>query len=218
MVADHQGGGHQGGVKLRHSAPLFAVAVLRDGTALLTFYAHPPSHCCLGDKWKPGESMRLRDVAVALAGRGSLAGVAAARAETYPSKPINLIVPFPAGGPTDTVARIISDHMKDTLGQSVLVETVTGAGATIGVGRVAGAPPDGYTLSVGQAVFFLLNDQLCYHIGMPLAAKNDTCNFIFARLVERYFLREIRALQVNTEPGDRDAVQALLVHKLHRHR
>jgi tripartite-type tricarboxylate transporter receptor subunit TctC len=92
--------------------------------------------------------MRLRDVAVALA--VVLAGVAAARAETYPSKPINLIVPFPAGGPTDTVARIIGDHMKDTLGQSILVETVTGAGATIGVGRVVGAPPDGYTLIVGN--------------------------------------------------------------------
>jgi tripartite-type tricarboxylate transporter receptor subunit TctC len=96
--------------------------------------------------------MRFRNVAVALAVvlAGLLSGLAAARAETYPSKPITLIVPFPAGGPTDTVARIISDHMKDTLGQSVLVETVTGAGATIGVGRVAGASPDGYTLSVGN--------------------------------------------------------------------
>ena len=74
-------------------------------------------------------------------------GLAGAHAETYPSKPITLIVPFPAGGPTDTIARIMSDHMKDTLGQSILVETVTGAGATIGVGRVVGAPPDGYTLS-----------------------------------------------------------------------
>src|SRR5258708_5011442 len=96
--------------------------------------------------------MRLRNVVVALAVvvAGLLSGLAAVRAQTYPSKPINLIVPFPAGGPTDTVARIISDHMKDTLGQSILVETVTGAGATIGVGRVAGAPPDGYTLSIGN--------------------------------------------------------------------
>jgi tripartite-type tricarboxylate transporter receptor subunit TctC len=77
-------------------------------------------------------------------------GLAGAQAQTYPSKPINLIVPFPAGGPTDTIARIISDHMKDTLGQAILVETVTGAGATIGVGRVVGAPPDGYTLGIGN--------------------------------------------------------------------
>ena len=80
----------------------------------------------------------------------AVAGAVGAQAETYPSKPINLIVPFPAGGPTDTVARIMSEHMGKTLGQSILVETVTGAGATIGVGRVVGAPPDGYTLSVGN--------------------------------------------------------------------
>jgi tripartite-type tricarboxylate transporter receptor subunit TctC len=77
-------------------------------------------------------------------------GLAGARAETYPSKPITLIVPFPAGGPTDAIARIISDHMKDTLGQSILVETVTGAGATIGVGRVVNAAPDGYTVGIGN--------------------------------------------------------------------
>ena len=77
-------------------------------------------------------------------------GMAGAQAETYPSKPITLIVPFPAGGPTDTVARIMSDHMKDTLGQPILVETVTGAGATIGVGRVVNAAPDGYTLGIGN--------------------------------------------------------------------
>jgi tripartite-type tricarboxylate transporter receptor subunit TctC len=79
-----------------------------------------------------------------------LAGVVAARAETYPSKPITMIVPFPAGGPTDTVARIMSEHMRGTLGQSLLVETVTGAGATIGVGRVVSAPPDGYTIGIGN--------------------------------------------------------------------
>jgi len=77
-------------------------------------------------------------------------GLASAQAQTFPSKPINLIVPFPAGGPTDTIARIVSDHMKDTLGQSILVETVTGAGATIGIGRVVNAAPDGYTLSIGN--------------------------------------------------------------------
>jgi len=77
-------------------------------------------------------------------------GLAGARADTYPSKPITLIVPFPAGGPTDAVARIISDNIKDTLGQSILVETVTGAGATIGVGRVVNAAPDGYTLGIGN--------------------------------------------------------------------
>jgi tripartite-type tricarboxylate transporter receptor subunit TctC len=80
----------------------------------------------------------------------AVAGAAGAQAETYPSKPITLIIPFPAGGPTDTVARIMSEHMSRTLGQSVLDETVTGAGATIGVGRVVSAAPDGYTLSIGN--------------------------------------------------------------------
>jgi tripartite-type tricarboxylate transporter receptor subunit TctC len=79
-----------------------------------------------------------------------LAGMTGVRAETYPSKPITLIVPFPAGGPTDTVARLMSEHMSRTLGQSILVETVTGAGATIGIGRVVSAAPDGYTLIIGN--------------------------------------------------------------------
>ena len=92
--------------------------------------------------------MRILNVVASVA--IALAGVVGAQAETYPSKPINLIVPFPAGGPTDTVARIMSEHMGKTLGQSILVETVTGAGATIGVGRVVSAAPDGYTLSIGN--------------------------------------------------------------------
>ena len=80
----------------------------------------------------------------------ALAGVALAQADTYPSKPVTIIVPFPAGGPTDTIARLMSEHMRQTLGQSVLVETVTGAGATIGVGRAVSAAPDGYTAIVGN--------------------------------------------------------------------
>jgi tripartite-type tricarboxylate transporter receptor subunit TctC len=80
----------------------------------------------------------------------ALATVSGAQAETYPSKPITVIVPFPAGGPTDTIARLMSEHMRTTLNQSILVETVTGAGATIGVGRVVNATPDGYTIGIGN--------------------------------------------------------------------
>jgi tripartite-type tricarboxylate transporter receptor subunit TctC len=61
-----------------------------------------------------------------------------------------MIVPYPAGGPTDTLARILSDHMKFSLGQSVIIENITGAGGSLGVARVARAPPDGYTLSIGH--------------------------------------------------------------------
>src|SRR6266446_9849279 len=70
-----------------------------------------------------------------------------ASAQTYPSRPIIIVVPFAAGGPVDTVARIIADPMRRTLGQPVVVENATGAAGTIGVGRVARAAPDGYTVS-----------------------------------------------------------------------
>jgi tripartite-type tricarboxylate transporter receptor subunit TctC len=86
-------------------------------------------------------------VAVALA---TLAGTAGAAAQSYPSRPITMIVPFAAGGVTDIVARIVSERMKTSLGQSVIVENVSGAGGTIGVTRLYRAAPDGYTLAVGQ--------------------------------------------------------------------
>jgi len=79
-----------------------------------------------------------------------LGGIAAAPAQVYPSRPITMVVPFAAGGPVDTVARILSEPMRATLGQSIIVENVTGAAGSIGVGRVARAAPDGYTLSIGH--------------------------------------------------------------------
>ncbi len=77
-----------------------------------------------------------------------LAGTALA--QTFPARTITMIVPFAAGGPGDTRARVLAEHMRGTLGQPVVVENVTGAGGSIGVGRVAQAPGDGYTLSVGN--------------------------------------------------------------------
>jgi tripartite-type tricarboxylate transporter receptor subunit TctC len=79
-----------------------------------------------------------------------LSGIAVAEAQTYPSRPITLIVPFPPGGSTDTAARIMAERMRATLGQSVVIENVGGAGGSIGVGRVARAAPDGYTFDIGQ--------------------------------------------------------------------
>jgi tripartite-type tricarboxylate transporter receptor subunit TctC len=76
--------------------------------------------------------------------------VAAAAAETYPSRPISIIVPFPAGGPTDTLGRVLADRMKRTLGQNVIIENPTGAAGTIGTTKVARATPDGYTLILGH--------------------------------------------------------------------
>jgi tripartite-type tricarboxylate transporter receptor subunit TctC len=79
-----------------------------------------------------------------------LASVTAAVAQEFPSRPITVVVPFTAGGPTDTVARIIGDRMKTTLGQPIVIENVSGASGSIGAGRVARSTPDGYTLIVGQ--------------------------------------------------------------------
>ena len=79
----------------------------------------------------------------------ALALPAIASAETYPTHPITMVVPFAAGGPVDTYARILSERMRVSLGQPVIVENVAGAGGSIGVGRVARAVPDGYTIVIG---------------------------------------------------------------------
>jgi tripartite-type tricarboxylate transporter receptor subunit TctC len=70
-------------------------------------------------------------------------------AQTYPSRPITIVDPFPAGGPVDTVGRILAERMRTSLGRPLTVENVAGAGGTIGIGRVARAVPDGYTIALG---------------------------------------------------------------------
>jgi tripartite-type tricarboxylate transporter receptor subunit TctC len=77
--------------------------------------------------------------------------VSAVHAQTYPTKSIRIIVPFPPGGPTDIAARIIADHMTRTLGQSTVVENVAGAGGVLGTERVVKSAPDGYTILVGSS-------------------------------------------------------------------
>jgi tripartite-type tricarboxylate transporter receptor subunit TctC len=79
-----------------------------------------------------------------------LALTSAPAAAQYPSKPITVIVPFAAGGPTDVVTRLVGDHMSRTLGQTLVVENIGGAGGTIGMTRAAQAQPDGYTIAVGN--------------------------------------------------------------------
>jgi tripartite-type tricarboxylate transporter receptor subunit TctC len=78
------------------------------------------------------------------------AGTGHAAAQAFPSRPITMIVPLATGGSTDVIGRIVAEGMRATLGQPVIVENVTGAGGTLGVGRVARAAPDGYTISLGQ--------------------------------------------------------------------
>jgi tripartite-type tricarboxylate transporter receptor subunit TctC len=87
---------------------------------------------------------------VAAACLATLATANAAAGQPYPSRPITMVVPFAAGGPNDTAARILIDRMGAALGQSVVVENVTGANGNIGIARVARAAPDGYTIGVGS--------------------------------------------------------------------
>ena len=86
-----------------------------------------------------------------------LAAIAPAAGQSYPSRPVTLVVPFPAGGPLDTSARIIAERMRPALGQPVVVENVGGASGSIGTGRVARAAPDGYTIAVGGMPTHVLN-------------------------------------------------------------
>jgi len=92
----------------------------------------------------------MRAAVLALAFATSLGSVSNANAQTYPARPISMIVPLAPGGSTDVIGRIMAEGMRQVLGQPVIVENVTGAGGTIGVGRVARAAPDGYTFGIGQ--------------------------------------------------------------------
>jgi len=87
--------------------------------------------------------------------------VGAAKAQVYPSRPITIVVPAPAGGPTDSIVRIVAERMRVSLGQIVVVEnTFGGAGGSIGVGRAARAAPDGYTIAIGHWQTFVANGAL----------------------------------------------------------
>jgi tripartite-type tricarboxylate transporter receptor subunit TctC len=86
-----------------------------------------------------------------------------AHGQTYPSKSITAVVPFPAGGPSDVVARIVTEHMSRTLRQQIIIENVSGAGGTLGSARVAAAQPDGYTLLAGS---------MGSHVAAPVLTPN----------------------------------------------
>jgi tripartite-type tricarboxylate transporter receptor subunit TctC len=96
--------------------------------------------------------------------------VVAAVAQNYPSRPITMIVPFSAGGPTDTIARIMAERVRGPLGQTVVIENVTGAAGSIGVGRVARSAPDGYTLSIGHWSTHVVNGAI---YSLPYDVFND---------------------------------------------
>ena len=91
----------------------------------------------------------------------------AAAAENYPSHPITIVVPFSAGGPSDAMTRILAERMKTTLGEAILVENTTGAGGSIGVGRVVHSPADGYTIGFGHLGTHVANGAI-YKLGYDL--------------------------------------------------
>jgi tripartite-type tricarboxylate transporter receptor subunit TctC len=101
-----------------------------------------------------------------------LASTAPLRAEDYPSRPVTVIVPFPAGGASDVVARIVTNQMSLILGQSIIVENVGGAGGTIGSARVAAAAPDGYTLLAAA-----MGSHVAAPVLMPSAKYNPLTDF-----------------------------------------
>jgi tripartite-type tricarboxylate transporter receptor subunit TctC len=80
----------------------------------------------------------------------TLTGIVSAQAQNYPSRPITIVVPFAAGGPTDVIARVVGERMRATLGQNFIIENVTGAAGSIAVGRVARSAADGYTIVIGH--------------------------------------------------------------------
>lgn len=109
----------------------------------------------------------MRKIVLAVLAVLALGG--AAVAQNFPSRPITIIVPFSAGGPSDVMARILAERMKATLGETVLVENVTGAAGSIGVGRALRSPPDGYTISFGHLGTHVANGAI-YKLGYDLVA------------------------------------------------
>jgi tripartite-type tricarboxylate transporter receptor subunit TctC len=109
--------------------------------------------------------MRMRRTA--LAAFMALLTLSGAAAENYPSHPITVVVPFSAGGPSDAMTRILAERMKTTLGEAILVENTTGAGGSIGVGRVVHSPPDGYTIGFGHLGTHVANGAI-YKLGYDL--------------------------------------------------
>jgi tripartite-type tricarboxylate transporter receptor subunit TctC len=106
-----------------------------------------------------------------------LGGFSTAVAQSYPSRPITMIVPFPAGGPTDVIGRVLAERMGATLGQPVIVENLVGASGSIGTGRVARAAPDGYTLSLGNWPTHAVNGAT-YKLNYDIVADFDAISMI----------------------------------------
>jgi tripartite-type tricarboxylate transporter receptor subunit TctC len=115
--------------------------------------------------------MRSRRMFLAGVGYSAVLAVAGSPlAQTYPSHPVTMVVPYPAGGPTDTIGRIVAEGLRSSLGQPVIIENVGGASGSIGTGRVARAAPDGYTLGLGLWPTHVVNGAV---FTLPYDVLND---------------------------------------------
>src|SRR5436853_1347114 len=148
--------------------------------------------------------MRKLTVSIALA---VFAGITGVQAQTYPSRSITIVVPFPPGGSTDVAARIMAERMRPLLGQSVIIENVGGAGGSIAVGRVARAAPDGYTIDIGQWDTHV--GSIIYNINYDLQKDFEPLGLVSTNpqlLVAKKNLEANRLNQlvtgVNANPGD----------------
>jgi tripartite-type tricarboxylate transporter receptor subunit TctC len=112
----------------------------------------------------------MRKLSLAVTFAATLAGAGSVAAQVYPARPLTMVVPFAAGGPTDTIARIMGERLRASLGQTVVIENVTGAAGSIGVGRVARAAPDGYTIGIGHWSTHVVNGAIYQ---LPYDVLND---------------------------------------------
>jgi tripartite-type tricarboxylate transporter receptor subunit TctC len=127
--------------------------------------AAPQDEVCVCSRHAALEDVMRRTMWAASMAMLTLGG--GALAENFPSHPITLVVPFSAGGPSDAMARILAERMKVTLGEALVIENVTGAGGSIGVGRAVRSPPDGYTVSFGHLGTHVANGAI-YKLGYDL--------------------------------------------------
>jgi tripartite-type tricarboxylate transporter receptor subunit TctC len=114
-----------------------------------------------------------------------------ASAQSYPIRPITVVVPAPAGGPSDAIARVLGEQIRSSLGQPIIIENVSGADERIGVGRAARARPDGYTIELGAISSHVLNGafySLPYDVlndFAPIAALVTGCPFLLSRPIQQ---------------------------------
>ena len=150
--------------------------------------------------------MRRRFIAGLLAACSLAAG--SAGAQTYPSKQITLVVPFSAGGPTDTLARILAERMSRTLGQTVIVDNTTGAAGTIGVARVVRAAPDGYTIGIGHWSTHVVNPAI-YPLTFDILTDLEPLADAFTVLAD--FVRDGIDIAIRYGAGDYEGVMSELL-------